>query len=150
MIGALRDLVACTRAAAAVEAAFVAPLFLMLTVGITDLGSAMYEQMAVNAAAQAGAAYAVMHDQPGDTCETLTSTCLTNIEMAMNDASGGLSVSASPAPTIAGCADGSPTCVIVTASYQCTAANHCLILPDAAYSWAMSLNLSSTATIRIL
>jgi hypothetical protein len=144
----MRRLAFCTSGAAAVEAALVAPLFFIFTVGITDLGSAMYEKMAVNAAAQAGAYYAYYNsgllNSANNICATLTSTCLGNIETAMNDASGGLSINASPAPTIGGCADGSPKCVVVAASYTFSP-----ILPDAAYSWATSLTFSSTATIRV-
>jgi hypothetical protein len=143
MMDAFRRLLACTRGAAMLEAAMVAPLFLILTVGVTDLGTAMFEKMTVNAAAQSGAVYAVIH--AGDICATLTPTCLSNIQTAMSDASGGLSINASPAPTITTCADGSPKCIVVTASYTFST-----ILPDAVYSWAAtSLTLPSRATIRI-
>ena len=47
--------------AALVEAAVALPFFLVLAVGIIDLGTGMYDAMAVNAAAQAGAAYAVLN-----------------------------------------------------------------------------------------
>jgi Flp pilus assembly protein TadG len=147
---ALRRLPACTRAAAAVEAAIVFPFFLILALGVTDLGTVMFERMAVNAAAQAGAAYAVFNANGNSgTCwangvPALTSNCLTGIETAMNNGSGGLTINASPAPTIASCADASPTCVVVSAAYT-----YLPILPYSAYSWATSLNLSSTVTIRI-
>jgi Flp pilus assembly protein TadG len=47
--------------AALIEAAIALPFFLILMVGIVDLGAGMYDAMAVNAAAQAGAAYAVLN-----------------------------------------------------------------------------------------
>ena|SRR5215469_6981856 len=60
MVSALRRLFECTAASVAVEAAVFSPLFLTFTVGITDLGTSMFVGMQVNAAAQAGAAYAVI------------------------------------------------------------------------------------------
>ena len=47
--------------AALVEAAIALPFFLILLVGIVDLGTGMYRAMSVNAATQAGAAYAVLN-----------------------------------------------------------------------------------------
>jgi Flp pilus assembly protein TadG len=47
--------------AALIEAAIALPFFLILMVGIIDLGTGMYDAMSVNAAAQAGAAYAVLN-----------------------------------------------------------------------------------------
>jgi Flp pilus assembly protein TadG len=47
--------------AALVEAAIALPFFLILMVGIVDLGTGMYRAMSVNAATQAGAAYAVLN-----------------------------------------------------------------------------------------
>jgi Flp pilus assembly protein TadG len=47
--------------AALLEAAIALPFFLILTVGIVDLGRGVYCAMAVNAASQAGAAYAVVN-----------------------------------------------------------------------------------------
>jgi Flp pilus assembly protein TadG len=49
------------RAAAAVETVIVLPIYLLLTVGIADFGIAMFENMQVNAAAEAGAAYAAFN-----------------------------------------------------------------------------------------
>ena len=58
MLGILRN----ERGAALIEAAFALPFFLILMVGIIDLGTGMYDAMAVNAAAQAGATYAVLNN----------------------------------------------------------------------------------------
>lgn len=145
MIKVLRRLLACTGAAAAVEAAIVAPLLFIFALGATDLGTAMFAKMTVNAAAQAGGAYAVKHADVTSTptCSTLTPGCLTGIQTAITDASGGLTINASPAPTITTCADLSPQCIVVSATLGFSP-----ILPDATYSWATSLTLSSTVTIR--
>jgi Flp pilus assembly protein TadG len=147
MVRILRRLFGCTTATAAVEAAIFAPIFLTLTLGVTDLGSGMFVRMTVNAAAQAGAAYAVTNSG----CATLTSTCLSGIKTAMNDATGNSSfctVSAqNPNPctaSITSCADGSPKCIIVAANYSFTP-----ILADAVYSWAKLVTVSSTVTIRV-
>ena len=137
----LTRLFRCTRATAAVEAAIFAPLFLLFTFGISDLGAAMYTRMAANAATQAGALYAVVH------CSTSTAAaCLSGIEQAMDDATAypsfctGTVCSAS----IAACADGSPKCIIVSANFPYTP-----ILSSALYSWAMDQTAQYTTTIRI-
>jgi Flp pilus assembly protein TadG len=149
MISALRRLFGCTTAAAAVEAAIFAPIFLTLTIGVTDIGSGMFVRMTVNAAAQAGAAYAVIHSGSGDICEVLTATCLTNIRSAMNQAAGNSSPQfctvATCTPLITGCADGSPKCITVTASFP-----YQPIMIDALYSWSQSTTVSYTSTIRVL
>ena len=86
MINTLSRFFGCTTATAAVEAAIFAPIFLTLTLGVTDLGSGMFVQMQVNAAAQAGASYAVINY--GSVCASLTTTCLNGIKAAINDAAG--------------------------------------------------------------
>jgi Flp pilus assembly protein TadG len=131
----LRRLFHCSRATAAVETAIFAPIFLVLMLGITDLGAGMFVRMQVNAAAQAGATYAVLNSST------------TGVEQAMNDASGNPSfcTSAVCTPSIGVCADGSPhQCIIVTANYPYTP-----LLPDAVYAWASAQNYSSTVTVRI-
>jgi Flp pilus assembly protein TadG len=129
----------------AVEMAIFTPIFLVMMLGVTDLGAGMFVQMQVNAAVQAGATFAVLNSS-NPVCTTLTSTCLNGIEQAMNDASGTLSfcTSAVCTPTIGGCADGSPKCITVTASYPYTP-----LLPDAVYAWASAQSYSATVTVRI-
>jgi len=129
----------------AVETAIFTPIFLAMTLGIADLGGGMFVKMTVNAAAQAGATYAVLNSHT-PVCTTLTTTCLNGIQQAMNDASGNSSFCTSAVCTasIGKCADGSPKCIIVTADYPYTP-----ILPDAAYSWASTQSYSSTITLRI-
>ena len=155
MISVFRRLFGCTRAAAAVEAAIFAPIFLLFTLGITDLGAGMFVRMTVNAAAQSGASYAVINS--GSTCASLSSTCLSGIQTAMNDAVGNSSFctasvqNPTPCPiSFTSCADpNGGICFVVSANYPCTTQNKCLILPDAAYSWATSMTYSSTVTVRI-
>jgi Flp pilus assembly protein TadG len=129
----------------AVETAIFTPIFLAMMLGIADLGGGMFVKMTVNAAAQAGATYAVLNSST-PVCTTLTSTCLDGIQQAMNDASGNSSFCTSAACTasIGECADGSPKCIIVTADYPYTP-----ILRDAVYSWASGQNYSSTITLRV-
>jgi Flp pilus assembly protein TadG len=135
----------CARGSVAVETAIFAPIFLIFTLGITDLGAGMFARMTANAATQAGAAYAAFNVK--STCTTLTAACLSGIETAMNDAANDPSFctsSVSPPPTIGKCADGSPICIIVTANYP-----YKPILPDAVYAWGKTETYSSTVTIRI-
>jgi Flp pilus assembly protein TadG len=141
----IRRLLRCTRATAAVEAAIFAPIFLLFTLGITDLGSGMFKRMLVNAATQAGAIYAVAHSGSGSACASMTSACLTGIKAAMNDASGDPSFCTGTVCTasMAACADG-PACIIVSASWE-----YAPFLPDVLYSWAQLLAVSYTTTVRI-
>jgi Flp pilus assembly protein TadG len=156
MINLLCRLFGCTAATAAVETAIFAPIFLTLTLGVTDLGSGMFWRMTVNAAAQAGAAYAVLNS--GSTCATLTTTCLNNIKTAMNDATGNPafctgSVCTASMPTPCAGGPSSSKCITVSANYPCNTANKCLILPIStgsfAHPWTQTQTYSSTATIRI-
>jgi hypothetical protein len=119
----------------AVETAIFTPIFLVMMLGVSDLGAGMFVRMQVNAAAQAGATYAVLNPS------------LVGVEQAMNDASGNPSFCTSAVCTafIGGCADGSPKCIIVTANYPYTP-----LLPDAVYTWASAQNYSSTVTVRVL
>jgi Flp pilus assembly protein TadG len=140
----------CTRGTAAVEAAIFMPIFLLFTLGITDLGSGMFVRTRISAATQSGAIYAVVNSGAAATCETMTTSCLNAIKAVMNDATG-MNDPAAPFCTgsvcsaaIGACADGSPKCITVSANYPYTP-----ILPAAAYSWAQSMIISSTATIRI-
>jgi Flp pilus assembly protein TadG len=127
---------------AAVETAIFAPIFLVMMLGITDLGAGMFVKMTANAAAQAGAAYAVINTN--SVCATLT--CLSGIKTAMNDAANGSSFCTGSVclASIGACADGSPKCISVTANYPYTP-----ILADAVYAWGKTQTYSSTVTIRI-
>jgi hypothetical protein len=145
MIKVLHRLFGCTSATAAVEAAIFSPIFLVLTLGVTDLGSGMFVRMMANSAAQSGTAYAVIHS--GSTCASLTAACLSGIHQAMNDAAGNASfcTGAVCSASFTSCADANGgICFTVSANYPYTP-----ILPSAVYSWAQSATYSSTVTVRV-
>jgi Flp pilus assembly protein TadG len=145
MINTLRRLARNPDGAAAVEAAIFAPIFLMLMLGITDLGTGMFVRMIANAAAQSGAAYAVINS--GSVCSTLSTSCLSGIQTAINEATGNSSFCTGSvcSASIASCADGSPKCIIVSVNYP-----YSPILPDAIYTWASNPSTGLTsATIRV-
>ena len=129
---------------AAVETAIFAPLFLVMMLGVTDLGAGMFVKMTANAASQAGAAFAVINTN--STCTSLTGACLSGIKTAMNDAANNSSFCTGTVclASIGTCADGSTKCISVTANYPYTP-----ILPDAVYAWGKTQTYSSTVTIRI-
>jgi Flp pilus assembly protein TadG len=130
----LRRLFHCTRATAAVEIAIFTPIFLVMMFGITDLGAGMFVRMQVDAAAQAGATYAVLNSST------------TGVQQAMNDASGNPSFCTSAVCTASMTTPCISPCVItVTANnYPYTP-----FLPYL-YAWASAQNYSSTITVRIL
>jgi hypothetical protein len=140
----IKRLLFCTRATAAVEAAIFAPLFMVFTLGVTDLGGEMFARMTVNAATQAGAAYAVFNS-----CTSpLSAACTLGIQQAMDDATGNSSfctgaVCSFPAP--APCTDSyGGTCFVISVNYPYNP-----ILPSLRYSWAKKTTLASTVTVRI-
>src|SRR5437762_14189949 len=112
MIRVLGHLFRNREGTAIVEAAIFAPIFLLMTLGITDLGTGMFVRMQVNAGTQAGAAYAIINK--------CASACLTNVKAAINDATGNPSFctantcTASMGPCAA---DASTTCIVVSISY---------------------------------
>ena len=71
----------------AVEFGFLAPILLMLTVCVIDLGNAAYDAMQVEAGAQAGSEYAAVHGYN-----------VASIESAVTAASRLSGLAASPAP----------------------------------------------------
>jgi len=73
---------------AAIEFALAMPFLLALTVGMTEVGTAAYQAMAVKNAAEAGAVYASQH--PAD---------LAGIQNAVTNATGTAGLTATPAPT---------------------------------------------------
>jgi Flp pilus assembly protein TadG len=149
MMSELRRLFRNSDATAAVEAAIFAPIFLLFTLGITDLGTGMFVQMVVNAAAQSGATYAVINSR--STCASLTSTCLNGIKTAMKDATGNSSFCTGSVCTASftSCADpNGGVCFIVSANYPFSP-----ILPVTsgrfAFSWTQTMTYSSTVTVRV-
>ena len=146
MISHLRRFARNSNGTAAVETAIFAPVFLVLTLGITDLGAGMFVRMQVNAAAQAGAAYAVIHSGSAACFPAVTSPCLTSIKTVMNDATGNSSFCTGTvcSASLTSCADANGgVCYTVSANYQYTP-----ILPDV-YTWASGQTYSSTVTVRI-
>jgi Flp pilus assembly protein TadG len=128
----LRRFLRCTKGAAAIEAAIVLPVFLTLTAGMVDLGTRMFIAMEVNNAAQAGAANVV--NDP-------TAFSAANIQAAMTAAAGSLSVTAAPAPTLSG------GVLTVSASYSCTIANQCVLIPWSGFG--ASNTMTSTVKVRV-
>jgi Flp pilus assembly protein TadG len=122
------------------ETVIFAPIFVVLTIGITDLGAGMFVKMTVNAAAQAGAAYAA------NKCTVIDGACLAGIQTAMNNATGSSSLcTPSSACTALPCADpNGGTCFAVTANYPYTP-----ILRDAMYAWGSTQGFSSTVIVRV-
>jgi len=140
MIRTLRRLFGNREGTAIVEAAIFAPIFLLMMLGITDLGTGMFVRMQVNAGTQAGAAYAIVNK--------CASACLANIKAAINDATGNPAFcnSNSCTASLEPCAaDASTTCIVVSLSYTFSP-----LLPDVLYSWAQTMSFSNTATIRIV
>ena len=145
MLRQCRQFVRNSVGSVAVETAIFTPVFLVMTLGITDVGAGMFVKMTVNAAAQAGAAYAAINTN--STCTSLTAACLSGIETAMNNAANNSSFCTATVclASIAACADGSPKCISVTANWPYTP-----FLPDAVYTWASpGETYSSTTTMRI-
>jgi Flp pilus assembly protein TadG len=123
--------------AAAIEAALLMPVFLTLAVGTVDFGTAMFQSMQVNAAAQAGMASGVIDPT------------LSGVTAAMNSAAGNLTLdNALSASSI------SNGVVTVTATCDTAQGHSCApILP-----WPMAAtyartgfpaHLSATLTVRI-
>jgi Flp pilus assembly protein TadG len=78
---------AAIRGAAAVEFAFIAPILILMVVGVVDFGMGIYRKMQVQNAAQAGAQYAMLHGFSP------------SISTAVTAASTYAGITASPAPT---------------------------------------------------
>jgi Flp pilus assembly protein TadG len=128
----LRRFFYCQNGGAMLEAAIVLPVFLTLTAGMVDLGTRMFIAMEVNNAAQAGAANVVNNP---------TVFSVSNVQAAMTAAAGNLTVTAAPAPTLS---DGVLT---VTASYSCTIANQCVLIPWSGFGGPNTM--TSTVTVRV-
>lgn len=144
MTSTLHRFLHCTGAAAAVEAAIIMPVFLIVFVGIVDLGAVMFQQTTVNAAAQAGVAAIIRNNR------TVGGS---NYQQAMNDAAGnppgGVTVP-SGYPLIAPCTDFyGGGCLTVKASYNFPP----ILLKSVFGSWVPGsppgFQLTSTVIVRI-
>jgi Flp pilus assembly protein TadG len=90
------------RGNAAIETAFIAPILLLMLVGIADYGRAIYAEMQVQSAAQAGAQLALESAANG-----FNATTVTAISGAVTSATTLPGITASPAPIVScGCASG--------------------------------------------
>jgi Flp pilus assembly protein TadG len=93
---------------AALEMALIAPVLVLLLVGIADFGMAVYRKMQVQHAAQAGAEYAMVH---GFSSSAITST--------VTAATAFTGITASPAPAQScGCVSGT-TVAAATCGTNC-------------------------------
>ena len=133
---------------AAVEFSIAAPVLAIVFVPLIDIGMAVYQQMQVQDAAQAGTQYAMAHGWNSS-----------SIQSAITSATG-LSVSASPSPSKScgcpdgsavsaatcgsNCPDGQPAGTYVTVSAQAT---YTPLLPYPVMG--TSVTLAATATARI-
>ena len=85
-----------TKGVAAVEFAFMIPIFGLMLISVTDIGLSVYRKMQVEGAAQVGAQYAVVHGFDASAIST-----------AVTSASNATAVTATPAPTkFCGCLTG--------------------------------------------
>jgi len=90
------------RGVSLIEFAMVAPIAVLLTLALVDLGMGFYAKTQVMTAAQAGAQYAFIHGWSGTSSDSQDA-----IATAIADATSLSGIQASPAPTLAcGCADG--------------------------------------------
>jgi Flp pilus assembly protein TadG len=134
---------------AAIEFALIAPILAAMLVAMTDLGVALYENMEIRNAADAGVQYAI--------AKGWNSTAIQN---AVTGATGMSGVSASPVPVQScGCASGttiaSAACGSVCAS-GATAGTYVTVNAQAQYATLFSypglpnpMTLSAQSTVRI-
>jgi Flp pilus assembly protein TadG len=86
-----------TTGAAAVEFGFMIPIFALMLISVTDIGLSVYRKMQVEAAAQVGAQYAMVHGFDASAIST-----------AVTSATNATAVSATPSPAkYCGCSTGS-------------------------------------------
>lgn len=136
------------RGAAAVEFAFIAPILVLMVVGVADFGMGIFRKMQVQNAAQAGAQYAMLHGFSS------------SISTAVTAASTFSGISATPAPTqfcgcptssgvttvacSSTCSDGSISGFYVTVSSQ---GSYQTMLPYPVIP--NSFNFSAQSTVRV-
>ena len=135
---------------AAMELAFIAPTLVVMMVGIADYGMALYRDMQVQHAAQAGAEYAIRNGFNA-----------TSITAAVTGATAFAGVAASPAPVKScGCPSGT-TITTATCGSTCTAGStagvyvtvsaqgtYTTILPYPGIANSFTLNAASTVRIQ--
>jgi Flp pilus assembly protein TadG len=100
-------------AVAVVEFALIAPVLIMLAIGLADYGFAIWTKLQVKSAARAGAAYAVLYGWNNGLNTA-------KIQSAVTGATA-LSVAASPAPTAScGCLDATTGLTAATCGALCS------------------------------
>lgn len=133
---------------AAIELALLAPMLMLLTIGTIDYGFAIYNQMEVQNAAQAGAEYALKHGFSA-----------TGISSAVTAATT-LTVSATPAPAEScGCPSGTsltPATCGTSCANGLAAGTYVTVGAQSTYSTlvpypgiASSYTLAASSTVRI-
>jgi Flp pilus assembly protein TadG len=148
VLARLAGLLGARDGSAAVEFSIAAPVLTIILVPMVDIGMAVYQQMQVQDAAQAGAQYAMAHGWNSS-----------SIQSAVTSATA-LSVSASPAPSKScGCPDGSSV-TAATCGSNCSdgrpAGSYVTVNAQATYTplfsypvMGSSVTLSAQATARI-
>jgi Flp pilus assembly protein TadG len=140
-----------SRGTAAVEFALVAPILILMLVGILDFGTAYWEKTAVDDAAWAGAVYAAVNGYSGNS---------SGISGAMTSASGLTSITASVGSAFYGCPTSTGITTASSSSTSCSsggsARTYLPVTASAQYKLLLSypgfpstLTLTSTATARI-
>ncbi len=114
----------------ALEFAFLAPLLAVLITGIIDFGMAIWDDMQVANAAEAGAAYASLNGW---------NATASMIENAVTSATGLATIQASPAPWIMSC--GCPN-ANSTAITQVSCGTTCADGSEAGHYWVVNANVS--------
>ena len=144
----IADLVRARDGGAAVEFSVAAPVLAIIFVPLIDIGMAVYQQMQVQDAAQAGAQYAMVHGWNSGAIETAVTSAT------------GLSVNAAPAPSkTCGCPDSSsisPAACGSTCADGRAAGTYVTVGAQATYTPLLpyptlgnSVTLSAQATARI-
>ncbi len=136
------------RGIAALEFGLVAPMLVLLLVGMCDYGIAIWEQMEVGNAARAGAAYASIHGWNSAAIENaaIRATELTSISAAASESLGCPSASQGVAPPSGSTCSGGVqpgTYVVVNATAQ-----YSLIIPYPGLSGPLTLTGQATARIQ--
>ncbi len=124
---------------AVVEFAMLAPLLVLLAVGIYDYGMALSQRTQVESAARAGAAYVTAYGWDAE-----------GISRAVTGATGNAAISAVPAPSrFCGCGDAATGVVATTCDSPCpggdVARAYVSVGASAIYSVALPLPLGATS-----
>lgn len=99
-----RRLVADCRGASVIEFAFIAPIIAILVIGVIDFGLALWNDMQVADAAQAGAAYAAVHGWTTTTGDVETAvSSATQLTLTTDTAN---IINCGSSPSIGPCASG--------------------------------------------